>query len=301
MISTQRSASALYRTRPIKRVRRTRAQLDGLLEDVRAVLAEYDTAITIRHLFYREAGRRVIQKTEADYKRLCARLTVWRRSGEIEYGAFVDGTRWSSGPKLFNDAQAALNNTVACYRKNLWQTQKHYVEVWTEKDAIRSIIMEAADPWGLRVFACRGFASLSSLADAADTFRYWQKRGKEVRVLYFGDHDPSGLAIDESAERSLAEDFNVHDVEFRRLAVTPEQILEHDLPTRPVKTSDRRAAGWEGGCVEIDTLKPSVLKQLVDDAITDLIDAHEWEQLRLAEEMERETLRALAGNMGGNS
>jgi hypothetical protein len=61
-----------------------------------------------------------------------------------------------------------------------------------------------------------------------------------------------------------------------------------------VKTSDRRAVGWEGGCVEIDTMPPAVLKQMVRDCIVQHIEPHAWEQTKRVEEMERETLRKMA-------
>ena len=41
-------------------------------------------------------------------------------------------------------------------------------------------------------------------------------------------------------------------VVFERLAVTPDQIHELGLPTRPTKASDSRAKGFDGGSVEVD-------------------------------------------------
>ena len=289
----------LYRTSPVKRIRRTNEQLDAVLESVRAVIAEYHEPITIRHLYYRLVGLRVIEKTEADYKKLCTMLAKWRRSHAIAYSDFVDGTRWSSGPDLWDSAAEALQNTANCYRRNLWAEQGHYVEVWVEKDAIKSIVMEAAYQWGVRVFAARGFPSMSSLATAAETFLAWQAHGKKVHILYLGDHDPSGLAIDTNVKNALLEDHGVDDVDFRRLAVTPGQIAQYNLPTRPVKTSDRRSRDWNGGCVEIDTLPPATIKELISDAITSFIEPHAWDQLKQAEKLERESMMAYCAAMKG--
>ena len=289
----------VYRTSPIKRIRRSNAQLDALLESVRAILAEYTDAITIRHLFYRLVGLRVIEKTETEYSKLCNLLAKWRRSGAIQYKAFVDGTRWKSGPRLWNSAQEALRNTEQCYRQNLWADQSHFVEVWVEKDAIRSIVSRATNQWGVDVLACKGFPSMSTLAAAADTFRGQQDRGKEVHILYLGDRDPSGLAIDANIRNALKIDHNVDGVDFRRLAVTPEQVALHNLPTRPVKTSDRRSRGWSGECVEVDTMTPAAIKSIVNGAITAFIEPHAWHQLQLTEKLERESIKAVWSAMKG--
>jgi hypothetical protein len=287
---------ALYRTSPLKRKRRTDAELATLLEAVQRITQE-DPPITIRHLFYRLVGEHLIEKTERDYTNLCALLARWRRQGKVPYDVFSDATRYYRGPTLFDDMAEALQNTATCYRKNLWASQQIYAEVWCEKDAISSILAEAAGKFGVQVFVLRGFASLSSLHNAAQTFRRAQNADKEVCVFYFGDHDPSGKAIDRAAERTLAEDFGVI-VEFQRVAVTEDQIVTLNLPTRPVKKTDTRAKGWVGGCVEIDTIHPAVLRQMVKGEITARIDPHQWNQEQETERQELKTLQSLAVKIG---
>ncbi len=77
-------------------------------------------------------------------------------------------------------------------------------------------------------------------------------------------------------------------------AITPEQIVEHNLPTRPMKKNDKRGKEWIGGCVEVDTMPPAVLKGIVRDCITQHIDPYQWQQTKLIEAEERETLRQYA-------
>jgi hypothetical protein len=294
---------SVYQTSPIKR-RRTKAELDELLYAVQRItgcggtgigpvdfvlrLRGQSEPITIRHLFYRLVGLHMIEKTEVEYRNLCHLLAKWRRSGAVPYDAFTDSTRWRYGPALFDDADAAMANTVKCYRKNLWASQPYYVEIWSEKDALTGALSQAAGTFGVETFSCHGFASLSSLNSAAQTFRDAQEAGKTVRVLHFGDHDPSGQLIDQTAKRTLAQDFKV-EVEFKRVAVTPEQITSMDLPTRPVKKSNH-AKNWEGGCVELDTIPLSKLRAMVEEEITSLINQHEWSVMRQIEREERETL-----------
>ena len=292
----RKATPTIYETSPLKRIRRSEEQMDSLLEAITTIIAGEEAQITIRHLFYRLVGLRQIEKTESAYKSLCAHLSKWRRSGEVAWDSFADNTRWHLGRQTFDSLDDALNNTATCYRRNLWSSQDAYVEIWGEKDAISGILYSEADTFGVKVFTCRGFASLSALYSAANTFKSAVANGKEVLVYYFGDHDPSGLAIDRAAGDSFRNDFGV-EVKLTRAAVTPEQITQHDLPTRPMKKGDMRGKDWKGGCVEVDTMPPAVLKRIVRDCITRHIDAHAWNQIEAIEEQERETLRQVASNM----
>lgn len=277
-----------------KRIRRTIEQLDNIKEAVKAILDEYSDAITIRHLFYRLVGKGAIQKTEDEYSKLCRQLAKWRKNGEIAYGNFVDGTRFYTGKTLYGDMASALEITAECYRKNLWATQPHFVEVWVEKDAITGIVSGIANSFGVKTFCCRGFTSITSLYNAAETYKEAIQHGKQVTVLYLGDHDPSGLGIDKQIKDAMY-DFDI-DITFQRLAILPNQIIDWNLPTRPVKATDKRSKDWQGGCVEIDTLRPNQLKELLEDAIASRIETGEWMRLKQIEDEERITLRSIAAN-----
>jgi hypothetical protein len=289
--------SAVYSpSLPKQRKRRTKQEMSELLDAVKDILNGENGPITIRHLFYRVESQGLIPKTEAACRLLTKHLGKWRRANLIAWDAFADNTRWKYGGSSFNTLDEALQDTVRTYRKNLWRDQPYYIEIWVEKDAIASIVVDEADSFGVPTFVCRGFASLSSLYDAAQTFRRMQQLGKQVVVAYVGDHDPSGICIDRKACETLAADFGVEG-EFERIAITPEQIDRYDLPTRPAKAGDTRARDWEGGCVEVDAMPPAELRRLVREAITERIEPWAWSQLQKAEAAEKETLRQLINSL----
>ena len=266
--------------------------MDSVLDAVLKILDGEEGQITIRHLFYRLVGLGVIPKTEAAYKGLCAHLSKWRRLEEIPWSAFADNTRWHLKEATFDGIEDALRNTAETYRRNLWSTQPCYIEVWVEKDAIASIVAGEASSWGVPVFVARGFASLSSLYSAANTFRNAVKAGKKVIIYHLGDYDPSGVAAGESMIRAFRDDFGV-EVQFTRAAVTLDQIQQMSLPTRPVKESTH-AARWTGGeCVELDSMPPAEIRKLVEACITQHIDARQWNILKAAEADEREQLKKI--------
>ncbi len=282
----------VYGSRSI-RSRRTKSDLTALLQACQEVISSEPGQITIRHLFYRLVGRGAIAKSEREYKALGRHLMNWRRAGLIPWSAFADNTRWYYGSRRFDGIEAVLLNTRDAYRRNLWASQRAYVEIWAEKDAIASILTEEADSFGVKVLPLRGFASGTALYNAAEAFKAQIEAGKEVYVYYFGDFDPSGLAIDQSAIKALREDHEV-DIHFLRRAVTLEQIERYHLPTRPTKTTDKRSKNFQGESVEIDSMDMGILRALVEESITQHINVEQWMAELEIEQQERLTLESIS-------
>jgi hypothetical protein len=244
------------------------------------ILNESPSAMTVRQVFYQAVSRGVIDKTEGEYKSTIVRLlTEMRLDGLIPFGWIADNTRWQRKPRTFSTMESALERTAQTYRRQLWDNQDAYVEVWLEKEALAGVVYDITAEFDVPLMVTRGYPSLSFLHEAAETMDAAagvrtdeqlmamsdeERRqlvedcnasgrdlteGKDVFVYYFGDHDPSGVDIARSTEERLDE-FAQSFITFERVAVTEEQIRELDLPTRPTKRTDSRAAGWDGGSVE---------------------------------------------------
>ena len=136
------------------------------------------------------------------------------------------------------------------------------------------------------------FNSIFHLINHCKVFRLHRVNIKSNNIMYFGDHDPSGVGIDAAIKKSFGEFGQVPPI-FERLAVTREQIVDLALPTRPVKKTDKRAKNWEGGCVEVDTLTPVQIRDILEKKLISLIDAREWNRTKYIEEAERESLAAI--------
>lgn len=279
-------------TSPIKRNRKSQDELDHILSTIQDILSKEETQISIRHLYYRLVGLHLIEKTEQEYSGLCGHLAKWRRTGEIPWQSFSDSTRLKIIPSTFDSVSDILGTAADTYKRNMWQTQDVHLEIWCEKDAMTSVITPITEKYCVPLFVARGFASLTSLYDAANTFKRVIATGKRVIVYHLGDFDPSGIAAGESMVKSMRDDFNV-DIQFERLAVTQEQITSFELPTRPVKQTDGRAKHWQGECVELDTMKPADIQGIVETAILEHIDQAQWENLKEIECEEKQQLRDL--------
>jgi hypothetical protein len=142
----------------------------------------------------------------------------------------------------------------------------------------------------------RGFSSLTFLYSAAAAIA---DVGKPAYLHYFGDRDPSGVAIDRKIEQDLRQLAPGAVIHFRRVAVRPEQIETLNLPTRPTKSSDSRSRTFVGESVEVDAIDPDTLRTMVRDRIVGHVDARAWKQLEATESEERSTLRHIADQVAG--
>ena len=140
----------------------------------------------------------------------------------------------------------------------------------------------------------RGYASESFLWQAAEQIK---AVGKNAIIYQLGDHDPSGVDAWRHTQTRLLEFIDDEvDVYCERLAVTPEQIEEMSLPTRPTKSSDTRSQGFAGESVEVDAIPSPTLRAIVRDAIDEYVDRDRLEILRaVSERSERSVLRQIAG------
>ena len=140
----------------------------------------------------------------------------------------------------------------------------------------------------------RGYASLSFLHFAAE-----QIASLDVPsyIYHLGDFDPSGVDAGRKIERTLRELAPDARIAFKRIAVTPEQIAEWRLPTRPTKTTDSRAKSFGDISVELDAIPPDLLRGLVEGAIRHHLPQHEFAVLKEAEASERELLGRLVANL----
>jgi hypothetical protein len=234
-----------------------------------------------------------VEKTEKAYSAVQREVLKMRRSGYLPYSWIADGTRWAVRNESFTGVDQMLSDVAASYRRALWHDQDAYVEIWSEKEAISSIVSPITREWDVPLMVARGFASESFLYSTA---REISTVGKPTFIYQLGDHDPSGVAAWEHVQTALRGFAPYADITFERIAVTEDQIDKYRLPTRPTKTSDTRARNFTGESVEVDALPTSILRQIVEDAIVVHIDKVALSITRMAEREERRLLRGLAGD-----
>jgi hypothetical protein len=275
-----------YKASMIKRKRRSKQEI-AVIEDTMYSILEEVHPRTGRNVFYLVSGLGLIAKTENEYNNTVIRLlTRMRKQRRLPFSWLADATRWIRKPRTYDSMEDALLSATMAYRRSVWSDQEAHVEIWTEKDAIASIIYQETSLWDVPLLAGRGYASHTYLYSAAEAM---QEIGKPAYIYYFGDYDPRGLDISRFVEEHIREYAEGIEITFERVGVTREQIDRWHLPTRPTK---REKSGFgkhfDEESVDIDTVDPRDLRAMVRECITRHIDERTLEVLQVAEQEERE-------------
>lgn len=287
-----------YRPSAIRR-RATRAEIATLDEAIIDLIAQAGPPVTARQVYYMAAGRQLIEKLDRDYRKILRRLAEMRENGAIPWHWIADNTRWVRQARTYLDLDDALDEWQAQYRRDYWSDQPRRVELWVESDSIASFISDRIYRLGVPLYVCRGQASRTYIRAAVEEAR---EDRKPVDILYVGDFDPSGLAIDRSLMSRYSEYGDDVDVTIERIAVTAGQIRKYGLEGNPAKRSDPNFARFEATCqslgmeplaYETEALPAQALRQIVGQAIWARVDSRRWQAVADYERIEREQLRAL--------
>jgi len=294
-----------YQACPIKRTRRSKAAVTDLKQVIYDVVAA-DHPMTVRQVFYQLVHRGVIEKSEAEYQQKVVRLlTAMRVAGELPFSWIVDHTRRRQVPRTFTNVAEAVEDTAIFYRNSALRDAPAYIEIWVEKDALSGIMWNATSVYDVPLLSSKGMPSLTFLHWTAEQMRHeWEVRGRPSYLYQFGDHDPTGTPIPPTIEARLREFCPDFEFTVERNALTEAQISEHRLPTRPTKRQgNSHAKSFEGESVELDALPPRILKATVTEAIERHITSEALAALRVAEESERDLIRAWGDkfNQGGEA
>lgn len=162
-----------------------------------AIVRKYIAAneiLTLRQLHYQFVGHVPgYVNHDSAYSKLGDILDDLRYSGRVPWNAFEDRGRKPYIPYSVDGIADALQDTVDFYRLNRQEGQKVHVELWTEKDALSAIFKKSTERFHIRLVINKGYTSSTAAYEAYRRIVKVIEAGKKVLILYFGDHDPSGL------------------------------------------------------------------------------------------------------------
>lgn len=287
-----------------------RSRAVEIIEKANAIIEEYEAqghSLTLRQLYYQFVARDLFPaewaskatgstNCQESYDKLGSIISNARRAGLISWTAIVDRTRflrtWGTHYSSPAEAIASLSRK---FKVDLWAGQKHYVEVWFEKDALLGVFERASQFRRLPLISCRGYGSDSTWWEAAQRIR---EVARPTYILHFGDHDPSGLDM----TRDIEERLNLFGAfpKVKRLALNMSQVKKYNPPPNPAKETDSRfedyRAKFGNKSWELDALPPDIFVKMVEGEVAKLIDEKQWTKQLKAEESGKEQLVLISDN-----
>lgn len=227
----------------------------ALIDAINGLIEKFGT-MTLRQVYYQ------LVPYGLTYGKVQHVLDGGRKAGLIDLDSIVDRSRPSYGLDTWTNLDDLLGYYEKYAKLDYWADSPYRVEIWTEKDALSQILSEEAEKYRVPVRVTRGYLSTSNRHAWGNT---------NLRILYFGDFDPSGLNMDQNLKDSEILQCN----SITRVSLTWDQVQRYSLPSVPVKDTDSRAPGYKAAygsrAWELDALDPGMLRSLVRESIEPLL------------------------------
>lgn len=283
------------------------AETLGVIKTANQILEDYASqgfSMTLRQLYYQFVSRDLIPNSDASYDRLGSIISDARLAGLVSWDHLEDRDRNLMGLSSYNSPQGMIRQRISPedYRRDLWADQPMRPEVWVEKKAMEDVVGQICSRLRVDFFACKGYVSQSEQYRAGLRLRDYVMRGQQPIVLHLGDHDPSGIDMtrDNGARLSM---FAGTPVQVVRLALNMNQVERYRPPPNPAKKKDSRFLDYQrlygDESWELDALNPPVIQSLIEENVMRLRDKKKWDEALRDESLERQELRDMIADMGG--
>lgn len=255
--------------------------------------------LTLRQLYYQFVAADMIPNNEKSYGKLGNVINKARLAGLINWSHMEDRTRNARSNPHWDNPSEILDSAASSYRRDKWENQTHRIEVWVEKDALIGIVGDISSKLDVTCFSCRGYTSQSEMYSAGKRLDDYILNDQIPVVLHLGDHDPSGIDMSRDIEERLSMFLYGNEFEFKRIALTMEQIEELNPPPNPAKFTDSRYREYvhthsTESCWELDALNPNYMTDLIERNILRYREEEKWEEMITVEETERSQIEEIA-------
>jgi len=254
----------------------------------------------LRQIFYRLVADHGYSNTTSKYNQLSKQLVKARQRGDIDEKRIEDRSRqflgadygWNSSEDFVSNRFEWFLDSHLDYARKMWTSQPEFVIVWIEKDALSKVVSTIAEKYNVITCPSRGYASYTYIKEALKML----PQDKEITILHFADHDPSGVDMTRDLSCRFFE-YSNHPISIQRIALNYNQAQEYRLPPNPAKTADPRSEAYFSKygnvCWELDAITPPELQRLVTEAIENHIDLDLWHRIKEKEEQESDQLEDL--------
>jgi hypothetical protein len=256
--------------------------------------------LTVRQIFYQIISLQdsPLENSKRDYGKLSRLLVKARYCGEISFDDIEDRTRYTSNRPI------PLDKLLYYYYPEAWKNQPCYVEVFVEKEGLRSFFVRVLRHLYVAVTPMRGFDSLSDVMEAAERLHEYEDRPRFIFV--FSDFDPSGECIFKDFEFRLkkclvmlgeepiyydekGKNIEISNLNVQKVALTLKQIEKYGLPPKFVKSKDPRARGFiqkygPEAVVELDAMPPKLLQEKILESVVPYLDVDEVKRIQRIEQ-----------------
>lgn len=266
---------------------------------INQILEEYrgqGFRLSLRQLYYQLVARDFIPNNQRSYKNIGTLVSTARQAGLVDWEMIEDRNRETNVPTHWRNPAEIVESAERQFKIDKWKEQEYHIEVMVEKDALSGVLEPVCQQLDIGITANKGYCSSSTMYEIGKRLEQYFIHGKQVCIIYLGDHDPSGIDMTRDVRERLRMYSATTAIEVVRLALNWEQIELWNPPENPAKENDSRFENYvkEFGhsSWELDAVEPAQLADLVRAAVEDRRDEDKWDDAILKEESMKSELRA---------
>jgi hypothetical protein len=244
---------------------------------------------TVRFVFYRLVASAVLAKAEVGKKGgrrpdqdVSVVLSDLRWAGIVGFDEIADRSRTINDFTGWESFAGGAVAAIEAVRLDPWGDPPPPLLV-VESESLGGLLEDTAYMYRVLLIPSRGQCSDSLIWEVARLVRAGHRR-----VIYVGDLDLSGGHI----ERSLAarvEALSGLELDWRRVALTAEQVQAHSLPV--IQKYDKRRKAYFPA-VEAEALDQRILLPLIEDTLAGLLPTAELARVERIEQARRRVAAA---------
>lgn len=266
------------------------AKVNAILE----AMSKNGYTLTLRQLYYQLVSQDIIENSLRSYKNLGNLVNEARQAGMVDWEYLEDRNRSTKGNQHWSNPAEIVRAAYNSYRIDKWEAQPWHIEVMVEKDALSGVLSPVCRRLDISYTANKGYCSSSTMYEIAQRLAWHEDRGKQILIIYLGDHDPSGIDMTRDVTDRLRMYARLDEIEVERIALNMDQIEMWNPPENPAKETDSRAEGYirrfGTSSWELDAVRPEDLDDLITDMVLRLRDDDLWDEAVAREEKERQAL-----------
>lgn len=253
---------------------------------INAILDEYQQQgfkLSLRQLYYQLVARAYVPNTVRSYQNIGNLVSNARQAGLIDWDMIEDRGRETVAVGHWNSPDEIVRAAANQFRIDKWADQPYHIECMVEKDALSGVLEPVCRDLDIAITANKGYSSSSTMYEIGRRLNSLFCKGKEITVIYLGDHDPSGIDMTRDVDERLTmySSLGTGMIEVVRLALNFKQVEEWQPPENPAKQTDSRFASYAAkfgkSSWELDAVEPAQLAGLVRDLVEARRDDDLWQ------------------------
>ncbi len=276
------------------------------VKTVNQILKEYQRQgfrLSLRQVYSQLVARGFIPNNLRSYKNVGSLVSNARQAGLIDWEMIEDRNRSTKALSHWSNPGEIVKAAARSFRIDKWADQPWHIEVMVEKDALSGVLEPICAELDIAITANKGYSSSSTMYEISKRL-YWKYReGKQICLIYLGDHDPSGIDMTRDVSERVELYSRLGCIEVIRLALNWDQVELWQPPENPAKETDARysayVAQFGGSSWELDAVEPRQLAELVRGAVLERRDEGKWQEAVGIENSWRKDLQGFADRYGG--